>query len=489
MDSSGRVAPVDRFRLVYVVFVMLGIGTLLPWNFFISVFSYWMHKFRTVEPVQLSATADADADADVTDANATANATALTEESGGGGGLNAMQEGWNPKLSIFSMVPNVTILILNAVFGHRFRTQPRLLVSLILVIILFAFTAGMTMVDSDEWQEAFLYITLASAVLININAAIFQGGLLGVAGKFPPQYMGGVFSGQAVGGIFASVTAVVMTLMGADPIYNGFFCFLFAVAFLTFSLVLYLWLTKSEFFQFYLGENNGGEAIEAKEMEKGQVQNGDNGNGLGPEAEKLMQMDGPHPPPVKVVIPVRVNPLLVFKQIFIYAFSVFFVFAVTLACFPGTTASVKSVNAADYPEWANKYYISVCCFVLFNVGDYIGRFAAELLQWPKPGFFGMVVVLVASLARLAFVPLFLYCNVAPENRSVTSVQFESDTVYIVTMLLFSITNGYLANVCMISAPQVCPPEEQQTAASLMVALLGLGLGTGAMLSTAVKALW
>ena len=85
---------------------------------------------------------------------------------------------------------------------------------------------------------------------------------------------------------------------------------------------------RSEFFQHYLGEKV--ESIEAKELEK-------DGN---PEKEELMNGDGPHPPPVKVTIPVRINPLSVFRQIFPYAFSVFFVFFVTLGCFPSTTLQV-----------------------------------------------------------------------------------------------------------------------------------------------------
>ena len=70
-------------------------------------------------------------------------------------------------------------------------------------------------VDTDGWQETFLYLTLGSVAFINVNAAIFQvrsstplwlklgltltndqGGILGVAGKFPPAYMGAVFAGQ-----------------------------------------------------------------------------------------------------------------------------------------------------------------------------------------------------------------------------------------------------------------------------------------------------
>ena len=147
--------------------------------------------------------------------------------------------------------------------------------------------------------------------------------------------------------------------------------------------------------------------------------------------------------------------------------------------------------------------------MLFNVGDYVGRFAAEKVQWPKPGkvrkfysikyktllttfgphgdahilvkiFFFQVnqpctvasmIVLALSLTRLVFIPLFMY-----------SSTFQSDSVYIVIMLLFSFSNGYLSNICMMSGPQVCHPDDQMTAASLMVAFLGIGLATGAALS-------
>jgi len=457
--AAAASSPVDKHKLVYVVFVLLGIGTLLPWNFFISVSAYWWFKYRTV-----NATFD-----EFKDLNADGESAFPS--------FNPMQTAWGPQVSAASMVPNVTIMLLNAVFGHRFRTQPRLLVSLILVIGLFAVTSALCLINSDDWQETFLYVTIASVVFININAAIFQSGLVGVAGKFPPQYIGGVFSGQAVGGILASVTNVLMIATGVHPTLGAFFCFVFAVVFLGFSLGLYIWLTRSEFFQHYNGETPR-EAIEAKEMEKGTANE---------EQEKLMNGDGPHPPPVKVTIPPRINPLSVFTQIFPYALSVFFVFAVTLACFPATTLQVVSVNAKEYPTWANYYFIPVCCFVLFNVGDYLGRFAAEKVAWPGPGRVGMAVTFTASLLRVLFVPLFIFCNADPINRSLP-VWFNSDTAYILIMLLFSFSNGYITNICMASAPQVCQPELRMTAASLMVALLGLGLATGAVLSSLVASI-
>ena len=43
MDSN---APVDRNKFVYIIFVWLGVGTLLPWNFFITQTSYWNERYR-----------------------------------------------------------------------------------------------------------------------------------------------------------------------------------------------------------------------------------------------------------------------------------------------------------------------------------------------------------------------------------------------------------------------------------------------------------
>lgn len=471
MDS---IPPVDRRNLIYVIFVWLGVGTLLPWNFFITQNSYWNYRFRHITLENEETETDG--------INITVTATNNNSRSD----LSDMQKMWNSKMAVASMIPNVTILILNAIFGHRFKTQPRLLVSLVLVIILFGFTAGMAKVDTDTWQSDFMTLTLVTVVLINLNAAIFQGGLLGVSGKFPPAYIGGVFSGQAVGGIFASVTSVVMIILGAQPQNQAFFCFLVAVVFLAGSLVFYLIITRSEFYQYYLAEKvqNKDEELET-DFKKLEIQESEESKFLNEEkpGTDTKNGDGPHPPPTKIVIPHKVNPLKVFGTISVYAISVFLIFAVTLTCFPALTLLYSSVNAKEYEVWATKYFIPVCCFVLFNVGDYVGRFAAEKLQWPKPGkvdqrvSFASVVVLALSLARLVFIPLFLYTNT-----------FHSDSAYIIIMLLFSLSNGYLSNICMMSAPKICHQDDQMTAASLMVACLGLGLGSGAALSNVFTAM-
>jgi len=439
MEKTSE-APVDKFRLIYLIFGWLGIGTLLPWNMFITVSAYWNYKWRSTGLESL-------------------------------GEANDIQTGWGSSMSMASMIPNVTFLLLNATFGHHFKTTPRLLVSLILVILLFGVTCAFTKIETDEWQDEFWYITIVSIVLININSAIFQGGLLGLAGKFPPQYMGITFGGQALGGIFASVTNVVVILLGVEPQDAAFFCFLIAVVFLATALVCFLVATRSEFFQYYLDEKKS-PAIDDNDPEelKG----------------KFLQNDS-----AEVEFKQKVSPWYVFRSISLYGISVFLVFAVTLACFPSVTMLVQSstLGQEDDNIWGTKLFIPVCCFVLFNVGDWLGRFAAELIQWPKPGKFGMIFIFVMTLLRIGFIPLFLFCN-APHfsGRALTWVVFDNDAYYISFMALFSLSNGYLSNNCMMSAPQLCKGKEAATASSMMVALLGLGLGVGSLLSYPVKSL-
>lgn len=286
-----------------------------------------------------------------------------------------------------------------------------------------------------------------------------------MSGKFPPNYIGGVFSGQAFGGLFASVTNLVLIALGTDPVDAALPCFWIAVLFLGGSLAFFLVATRTEFYQHYANEKNAAAGDDDEAAAAG----------------TLLVGDGPHPPPARVVIPQQVNPLIVLAKVWPYALAVFFVFLVTLGCFPAVTVQVVSVNP-DYDLWASKYFIPVSCFVLFNVGDYSGRLLAEHLKWPKPGRSGMVIILAVAILRLAFFPLFLFCNVNPDSRVNSQVHFASDTAYIVFMAVFSLTNGYVANIVMMSAPQVVQPAEQGTAASLCVAILGLGLGAGAFVS-------
>jgi len=53
-ESTGKSShnmmelPKDTYNFVYGVFFLLGLSTLLPWNFFISINQFWDYRFRDV---------------------------------------------------------------------------------------------------------------------------------------------------------------------------------------------------------------------------------------------------------------------------------------------------------------------------------------------------------------------------------------------------------------------------------------------------------
>ena len=171
-EEVEEVAPVaspkDNHNLVYLVFVLVGITTLLPWNFFISLNNFWDYKFRNVSQI----------------ATTTAkNGTVPTP--------TQLQKDFTSYLAISSTVPNAIFVIINAGYGQRFSLSKRLTYSLSMMIVMFTAITALAFINTDAWQKTFLVILLTLVVIVNINSAIFQGGSFGMAGKFPEKYMSG----------------------------------------------------------------------------------------------------------------------------------------------------------------------------------------------------------------------------------------------------------------------------------------------------------
>ena len=113
----------------------------------------------------------------------------------------------------------------------------------------------------------------------------------------------------------------------------------------------------------------------------------------------------------------------------------------------------------------------------------MGRSLASWIKLPGGSTFGKTLVLISSICRIGFVPLFVYCNIVTENRSAQNVLFASDTDFIAFMALFALSNGYIGNLCMLHGPKSSPDKEMQEAiALLLIAGLVLGTGVGSFLS-------
>ncbi|CAG8675593.1 14484_t:CDS:1 [Ambispora leptoticha] len=176
-----------------------------------------------------------------------------------------------------------------------------------------------------------------------------------------------------------------------------------------------------------------------------------------------------------------------FKKLQTFAFAVFLTFVVTLSLFPSITASIKSVaKPEDRQKFQLDYLFIPIHFLLFNVGDLIGR---NLPGWDFFMITSQKKLTIFSFIRLAFVPIFLACNVDVGNSALRTFPFliKNDILYFFFLFLFGVTNGYLGSAIMMAGPQQLPDNEKDIAGPTLGFALVTGLAVGSGFSFFARA--
>uniref|UniRef100_A0A665WMW7 Equilibrative nucleoside transporter 1-like n=1 Tax=Echeneis naucrates TaxID=173247 RepID=A0A665WMW7_ECHNA len=375
-------APRDKYNAVWIIFFILGLGTLLPWNFFMTATMYFTSRLRT-QPTDLLS-------------NKTANGT-LNAEDGG----NVLEAKFNNVMTLCAMVPLLIFTCLNSFLHQRIPQKLRISGSLTVILVVFLLTAVFVKVDMAPLP--FFTITMIKIVCINSFGAILQSSLFGLAGMLPASYTTPIMSGQGLAGTFAAFSMICALATGSALQDSAFGYFITACVVVLLAILSYLVLPRMEFFQYHMETNRAR-----------------------PSADEENKMD-------------------LLKK--------------------GT------------------YFIPVSCFLLFNIMDWAGRSLMGVCMWPGKDSKWLPALVIL---RVIFVPLFMLCNVQP--RSNFPVLFAHDAWYIVFMIFFSFSNGYLASLCMCFGPKKVSPQEAETAGAIMAFFLSLGLALGAAVSFAFRAM-
>jgi len=171
----------------------------------------------------------------------------------------------------------------------------------------------------------------------------------------------------------------------------------------------------------------------------------------------------------------------------IFNLALAYVFVITLAVFPPITVSIMPTNPTVHPLIFTAFH-----FLVFNVGDLMGRIVCS---WPKALIWSSTKILKLSVARTLFIPLFLLCNVQKSSSPFsTDAVITSDSLYMLILLAFGFSNGYVASVGMMAAPSIehnpqlkGRKEDVDVAGTLgSFSIIG-GLAIGSFVSFAVRA--
>lgn len=301
--------------------------------------------------------------------------------------------------------------------------------SMLVVLILFVITTAFVKVNTDDYQDYFFEFTLTTVFVINIFSAILTGGLFGIAGMFSCRYITAVIGGQALGGIFTALAEVISITFATDPIISAFIYFLVGTVILVAAIILYISMSKTLFFKYHINQSHkkanalcinadsGTSEITATTIATV------NRNYLQPDWKKIC------------------------GKIWMYGSSVWLCAITTLSVFPAITVLVKSIDYGHGNKWNDIYFLPVINYLVFNTGDYLGRIISGILQWPRNQ---PKLVALLTVMRIGFVPLILLCNITQKHP--LPVLFHSDEIFVALMIVFAITNGYIANISCIYAP-------------------------------------
>lgn len=416
--------PKDRFSVVYMIFYLLGLGSLSPWNFFITASEYFKYKFRnTTMPVHTDYL----------------NPKYETE-------LESMFEGY---LTVASTVPNVLFNFITALLVKRIGIKTRMISSMSITLVMFIATTILVKVNTDKWQLHFFVITMVTAVIVNSTSAIFGASLLGLASRFPVRYMQAAMTGQAMGGIFAALANILTLVLGTNVIDSGLGFFISATLTSVLSLIGYGMLYYLNFSHYYIVEIGSTLSVNSN-SEEGSVD---------------------------VVSHHSCSYYLdILKRIWPHGISVCIVFFVTLSCFPAIASSIVSVDKGT-GDWTEKYFTAFVCFLLFNAGDWSGRSIAGSIRLPpygKPNF-----LLILCIVRLIFIPLLMLCNVQPRTSAVV---FHSDIFPVVFILLLGLTNGHFSTLAMMYGSSSVTEEYAESTGAILSFFLTCGLLFGSLFS-------
>uniref|UniRef100_A0AAF5PHG0 Nucleoside transporter n=2 Tax=Wuchereria bancrofti TaxID=6293 RepID=A0AAF5PHG0_WUCBA len=433
--------PKDKYKAVYFILLLHGIGVLMPWNMFITIAPSYYVDYKFVE----------------------VSADGMVHKSDYA--LHFLSY-----LGLASQIPTLLLNLINLFVQIKGDLRRRISFSLLILAIIILVTLIFTLINTSHMISAFFFITMTTVVLLNAANGVYQGSLYGLTANFPPQYTNALILGNNICGTFVSVVNIVTLIVAKSVWMAAFFYFLMSLLTVSACFGSIFLLQKLDFYKYHMrktkkhgdkNEHEEGQHLQRINTVDGATMDGTEMTGVVPKAGLKAKL--------KLYFQVS-------KKIWIQCFNVWCVFFVTLTVFPVVMADIKYYSKSGKYDFfiAEKLFTPVTTYLLFNFFAAAGSFLANFVQWPSPKW-----LIVPVTARIALIPLLMFCYFRPEYRT-WNVWFYSVWVYIIFAVIMSITSGYFSSIIMMYVPRIVEPSKSTVASMIAAFFLIFGITCGIM---------
>ncbi|CAJ0959709.1 unnamed protein product, partial [Mesorhabditis belari] len=405
---------------IFAAFFFVSTTSLLPSNLFQNAHEYFYYKLRNVT-----------------------NPCNLTIVGDGNEPQTHLQHIFESHVTFCGGVLNIMGTFLNVLATNSISNATRVIVGHFICLLAFLPTLVLAFINTDTWQIPFFWTSMAFAGLASFGSiGLVGGGIFGLAATFPESYMKAVMLGQAAAGLLSSGLSIFCQAFASDDLVNGRVYFSIAIAWSFVSILAYGYLVKSDL---------------AKEMRQRSGSPMDE-RGLLDEEDEItttfveQTVERPRMADAWRDCFDTVGPELI---------STALVVGVSLSGFPAIAAEVATESHNE--KWQH-YFTAVYCFLVFNLGDSIGRLVGGFID------IGRNTMLWLSVSRLIFPLLLTFCNVTPRLHPSLTI-FPSDGIFLMIMILYGLSNGIILTIAGVGLSRYVPEELKEVSGS-MLALMG-----------------
>ncbi|ENN70394.1 equilibrative nucleoside transporter 3 [Dendroctonus ponderosae] len=404
----------DKYYITYGIFYLLGILTFIPNYFLINANRYWMFKFRFM------------------------GSQTEPEDPNIGPGppkeRNVLQASFPACYYIVSQLSVIIFILLTAAFS---KTLPppdkRISAALLCTLVFYVVNVIFCNLVTDSFQGVFFFLVMCIACFLGVSSAVILVSLFEMVRKFPVQYYSAILTGQALCGVVSALIQILTISVTDVPVYGGFIFFGIGTLLVLVTIAVY-WYSKrnSQYFIYNVGNDPNVEVTFAHRK-------------FFPRIWSIIRASS-------TSTKMCVSSLII-------------VVGTTAIVYPGFMSLVVSQETTGKggDPWAEMYFVPVITFLIASLCDLCGRVLAGKVRQPD----NQLLILAIAVARMSFLPLFLFSNALP--RVNLPVLF-FDVPYILFIIIFSFSNGYLISLCVTLVPTTVHTEEEKSSVTIMIVI-------------------